>query len=34
MPTGFEIGGLVLGIIGAYPAVISTLNLYKGALKT
>ncbi|KAF2815408.1 uncharacterized protein BDZ99DRAFT_495174 [Mytilinidion resinicola] len=34
MPTAVEIGGLVLGVIGACPAVIEVLQLYKGALKT
>jgi len=33
MPTGIEIGGLVLGVIGAYPTVISALDLYIGALQ-
>ncbi|KAF2501511.1 hypothetical protein BU16DRAFT_555993 [Lophium mytilinum] len=33
MPDAFEIAGLVLGIIGAYPAVVSVLELYIGGLQ-
>jgi len=32
MSTGIEAAGLVLGIVGAYPAIISVLDIYTSAL--
>ena len=34
MPTGIEAAGLVLGIVGAYPAIISVLDIYTSALES
>lgn len=34
MPTGIEVAGLVIGIFGAYPAIISVLDIYTSALES
>jgi len=34
MSMGFEVAGLVLGIVGAYPAIISVLDIYTSALES
>ncbi|OCL10195.1 hypothetical protein AOQ84DRAFT_375136 [Glonium stellatum] len=34
MPTGIEVAGLVLGIVGAYPAILSVLDIYTTALES
>ncbi|OCK85418.1 hypothetical protein K432DRAFT_388648 [Lepidopterella palustris CBS 459.81] len=33
MPTDIEVAGIVLGIVGTYPIIISSLNAYAEALK-
>ena len=34
MPTSFEVAGLVLSIVGAYPAIIAVLDIYTSALES